>query len=542
MYASKPGRDHLGLGSVSSDQILPSLSPSINVLTFHPRYHSFYVFLLDEFWQRDRPRSRSSLIQFYRPREFIFSVGSYLCDRPEHKQIGHIVGGQKTEPLATREHKQYLTNTDYIDSELGGYGLYYRTVMTELGIIYPGGQGFPYPVDVPSEYGKEVAEAFRQDVKHTQYYREYFDKDECEVPIDVIREYIRFACLCQLQTSHVHDRPYLLDTFLHRGSQLAAESRRATFRLFLDISKKTAENPLNEDLFRQLVYFKKTENGIAYSPEDIVASSYEKWRLYQAREYYTFALNTFWYYLCDWGVRHGGDIQPIPVGDFFHHLSEEVDFSRLASTFDLPDPGLRLSSGFRSLEDWLLSLVGTTRPDFDVACGIDCPIHEHRLYQKAIQAKNHPDVDSMVTGMIIMCALISLRFGGSELRGKPEWNISRMGAGGRLSVDDFIRALEKRLKSGPVTIEEILRWLYEDHVILQHQLIATNKLPDNTFRFRREGNKLHFFNIFNTLDFMNSRFEAISTTVHELGLSGNFSLPDHSPSPDGMKLLAEGDL
>ncbi len=37
MYAGKPGRDHLGLGSVSSDQILPSLSPSINVLTYHPR-------------------------------------------------------------------------------------------------------------------------------------------------------------------------------------------------------------------------------------------------------------------------------------------------------------------------------------------------------------------------------------------------------------------------------------------------------------------------------------------------------------------------
>jgi hypothetical protein len=33
MYAAKAGRDHLGLGSVSSDQILPTLSPGINVLT-----------------------------------------------------------------------------------------------------------------------------------------------------------------------------------------------------------------------------------------------------------------------------------------------------------------------------------------------------------------------------------------------------------------------------------------------------------------------------------------------------------------------------
>ena len=34
MYAAKVGRDHLGLGSLSSDQILPSLSPSVNVLTY----------------------------------------------------------------------------------------------------------------------------------------------------------------------------------------------------------------------------------------------------------------------------------------------------------------------------------------------------------------------------------------------------------------------------------------------------------------------------------------------------------------------------
>jgi len=33
MYPAKVGRDHLGLGSVSSDQILPTLSPGVNVLT-----------------------------------------------------------------------------------------------------------------------------------------------------------------------------------------------------------------------------------------------------------------------------------------------------------------------------------------------------------------------------------------------------------------------------------------------------------------------------------------------------------------------------
>ena len=96
MYPAKVGRDHLGLGSVSSDQILPTLSPGINVLTIHPRYQSFYTFLLDEFWQRDRPRSRRSWVRFYRPREFIFSVGANLCDHVEHNGMGNtLLRGQE---------------------------------------------------------------------------------------------------------------------------------------------------------------------------------------------------------------------------------------------------------------------------------------------------------------------------------------------------------------------------------------------------------------------------------------------------------------
>lgn len=40
MYRPGGGQDHLGLGSVVTDRILPRLSPAINVLTVHPRYWS----------------------------------------------------------------------------------------------------------------------------------------------------------------------------------------------------------------------------------------------------------------------------------------------------------------------------------------------------------------------------------------------------------------------------------------------------------------------------------------------------------------------
>lgn len=222
LYAPKVGRDHLGLGSVSSDQILPSLVPGINVLTIHPRYHSFYLFLLDEFWRRDLPRSYREWSKFFRPREFIFSAASYLCDQPEHGELRTVVGGQRTGSRAVQSLLTFDTTYNYIESELGGYGLYYRSVAIEMGLVYPGGTGFPYPVDVPSEKGKLLAAAFRQAVQDTTYYRTYFDQDATQVPRDVALEYIRKACLCQLKREQAPDHQMVLDTFCYGGNPESA--------------------------------------------------------------------------------------------------------------------------------------------------------------------------------------------------------------------------------------------------------------------------------------------------------------------------------
>jgi len=538
MYASKIGRDHLGLGSVSSDQILPTLSPGVNVLTIHPRYHSFYTFLLDEFWRHDRPRSRDAWVRYYRPREFIFSVGAYLCDQSEHGNMGTVVGGQKTAPQAAQRLEVYDTTFDYIKSELGGYGLYYRSVIAQLGLVFPGGSGFPYPVDVPTERGKEVAAVFRRAVRDTTYYRDYFDHDAIQVPIDVVREYIRRACLCQLQIPDAPDRPLLLDIFLHGGTQ--SEARRATFRMFLDIAAQTQGYAIDQDAFRQLLYFQSTNHGATYNPQDAVLDTYRKWRLYQAREYYAFALNAMWLHLCDWGLTHSGDMRPVPLSRFWEHLDTVLDFNDLAARLSVPPPGLSSRSGFGSLLDWLQTLIGADQVTFDAACTLAAPIHEHRLYQLAMSNRTAPDV--MIAGMVTMLALILLRFGRPDVWFRQEWEISRMGAEGRLSVDGFVKAVRRRLQGGHIAVGEIVRWLYADYIILQHQLVATSKLPDNTFRFRREGDRLRFFNLWNSLGFMDSRFDALSRTVHELGLCGDLYQPNHPLTPEGQHLLTKGDL
>jgi hypothetical protein len=541
VYVGKAGRDHLGLGSVSSDQILPSLSPSINVLTFHPRYHSFYVFLLDEFWRRDLPRSWESFKEFFRPRDFLFSLGANMCEMPEHGDLGNIVGAQKTEGWARRRSAQYSYQPDYIKSGFGGYGLYYRTVMAEVGIIYPGGTGFLYSFDVPSEFGKEVAAAFRQTIQTTAYYQEYIDGPHQDIPLEVIQEYIHRACLCQLKTKKAPDRPQLMQTFLQHGAPEYASARRETFRLFLDIASQTQYSGLNEDVFRLLLYFGETDEGLRYAPGESVQSAWLRWRLYQGREYYAFALNTLWKVLSLWGVKQGGIYRPLSLQSFWEYIETQgLDFDSLAKQLELPAPPLHAGSRFLDLLDWLKNTVEDSEKEFDLQCGILAPVNEHKLFTIAQQPDAPPSAG--IAGMLALLGLIYLRFSGQAWRERSEWEIARMGADKRLSMDLFLHKLEKRLDGTHATLSEIARWLYENDVILQHELVATSKLPENTFRFQRDGDFLSFQNLGAGAGFSNSRFDAISTTIFELGLCTDLSLPGHELTEDGRRLLEGGTL
>lgn len=537
MYAATTGEDHLGLASVSSDQILPMLSPTINVLTVHPRYHSFYAFLLDEFWQRDRPRSPRAWIQFFRPRDFIYSIAMHLCDRDGHDLTGGVTGSRKTGPMAAREPASFDTTANYIKEPLGGYGLYYRSVLAGLGLVYPGGPRLPYPVDVPTEAGKELAAAFRSEIEDTAYYRHHFDQDDAEVEIEHVREYARAACLCQLRAPGSGDGPILRSHFLDAPEE-TAPARRATLRLLLDMADQTDGLPVDQPAFRQLVFFGRASSGARYTPRADLSETHSRWRLYQAREYYAFALTGMFVNLCDWGIDQAGDLRPVSLEAVAAHIAGSLDFGRLAELLAVPAPGLDGNAPFSDLLDWLASLVGATADTFDEKCGLDAPINEDALYRLA---RSNVEPASRIGGGIVTLASLFLRFGRPERWMSPAWTaISRTGEDGRLSVDRFMRSLRARLRDGSPTIFEIAQWLMSDYVVLQHQVAATSKLPDNTFRFEREGNRLRFHRHFNPLGFSDSRFYALSTTAHELGFCGAFGAADHGLEQAGRDLLAAG--
>lgn len=544
MYPNTTGRDHLGLGSVSSDLILPSLAPGIDVLTIHPRYHSFYTFLLDEFWRRDLPRTRVSFAAFYRPREFIFSLAAHLCDCPEHTLVGGIVGADKTAGLACSHPAAFDTTTNYIKSDLGGYGLYYRSVIVELGFVYPGDLSMQHKFDIPTDHsGKALAESFRSAILDTEYYRSYFDDDATMVPYDVVVEYARHACLCQLQRADAPDRPILLDAFLHaREAEDATDAihRRQTLRLYLDIAAQNQTQAISSEAFRQLVYFGATSDGMAYAADASLSDTAARWKLYQAREYYTFALNALWCALADWGVARHGDARPLPMSEFHRDVDAALPMATICDALGVPRPDLSTNTPFEHILNWLCDSVGAQPATFDAHCGADAPINEQRLYE--LMRRGRMDQRITLAAPLLMLALVYLRFAPYLDKLWEPWKVARMGGRDRLSLHLFLISLRGLLRDKQPSIGEFARWLIAEYIILQHEFIAASKLPENTYRFQREGDWLRFFVVENNVDFMSARFEAISTTLHELGLCGPFTLPGHALSSYGAQLLREGDF
>src|SRR6266511_2738149 len=93
-----PGRDPLGLQTITIDRILPQLVPAVLALSRRGRYFSFYPFLLQEYRNQRLEPSNRALGDFIRAREFEYAVAVQLCPNGCGLGAAASVGAQKAAP------------------------------------------------------------------------------------------------------------------------------------------------------------------------------------------------------------------------------------------------------------------------------------------------------------------------------------------------------------------------------------------------------------------------------------------------------------
>lgn len=539
-YPPGSGQDHLGLGSVSSDRILPALSPGINVQTIHPRYWSFYAFVLDEFWARDLPRSKSAFRDFFRPREATFAMACHVCDAEEHATLrGSIVGSRAVSPLSGLD--QFDPGVNYIKEALGGYGLYYRSVMDAMGTLVGATPSNGFRFDALTETGRAIAAAYRNAVSSTTLWRDYLSHDlDGPIPRDVLLEFARRGCLCQLRVAGDHDLPLLQDLFSHAGSPSEALARRQTLRLLLDLATTAQPLGIEPSQFRQLIYFRVLE-GESYYPRDDLVVVARRWRLYQAREYFAFAFNRLLGWLVRRGLRDSDDgLSSIRLARIWDVVDDALDQNEFFTLTGLGRRKVRSSTPAAEFAETLAQQLNV------VGGGVDDPwdrnerLDEHALYE---WCSNEVDDSETLLAMIAMVLIVHRRVGTPSRLADLRDDVQLLGEGGnlRIGMTRFFTDLNRRLMAGQ-SLADVARWLIHDLVIVQHERVATAKLPDDTFRLRRVGDSLRFFPKEAPAALNDSRYVALSSTAHELGLVSSLREQRRRLTAAGRRLLERGDI
>jgi hypothetical protein len=536
MYRAVGGQDHLGLGSVVTDKILPALSPGINVLTPHPRYWSFYAFVVDEFWRRDLPRTNASLRRFLRSKESIFSIAGHLCSSPDHNVSP--IGSRRVAPLVRTSPTTYAADFDYMKSSGGGYGLYYATVMQATGVVRLADRSLGLPVDtVTPVIGVEVAAAFRDAISGTKYWRRYFDKED--IPADVVHEYADVACLCRLSDG-APDREPLVDVFLHGGHPQEALARRTSLQMLMELSHQTRVAAVNQDDFRRLMLYRsaydlETDLEVAtFDPPSHLESVARRWRLSQLREMFNWSLNGMWQWICDWGLDREGDTFPVPIGDL-NQVIESCPLRQLPGVTTKPsEPIGHLIEECRALASVTDSLDGRWELSTELS-------EDHLL---TLLRSGQLDSEVHLAGLFVMYVMCLRRLWDPNLRaavGAEDWRPVLEGGVRRIGMQFALDQLRSDARDGR-TVAEVMERILGHQVIAQHERVALAKLPDDTFRFRREGGKLRFFQQPNGFQRNDSRFEALSTVCAELGWTGHLSQKGRRLSSEGQSIRKNGDL
>ena len=536
MYSAVRGQDHLGLGSVVTDKILPLLSPGINVLTPHPRYWSFYAFVVDEFWRRDLPRTSASLRKFLRHKESIFSIAGHLCASPDHRATP--IGSRRVGPLVREGRSKYSATFDYMKSSGGGYGLYYATVMQAMGVIRLADRNLGLPVDtVTPESGVQLADSFRSAISGTKYWKQYFDKDD--IPASVIEELSGECCLCRLRDD-TPDRAPLVEVFLHGGHAQQAAARRTSLRMMLELAAQSSDVGLTQDNFRQLVLYQSaydpdTDDEIAtFEPPDHLMSVARRWRLSQLREMFNWSLNGMWQWLCGWGLDRDGDTFPVAMSE----LRQEVDRLALQSipgvTTKASQPIGRLVEECRDLASVSDSLDGR----WELWTGLT---EDHLFAMLRSGTLDRAEELAALAAMYVMCLSRLTRPELPVEVGMEDWRPVLEGGSTRLGMQFALEQLRRDTQASKSVADVVWRVL-NDHVIAQHERVALAKLPDDTFRFRRDTGRLRFFELSAEFQRNDSRFNSLATVCAELGWSGFLSDDGHALTSEGESIRQHGDL
>jgi len=467
----KPGLDPLGLQTFTIDRIMPRLVPSILGLTRRARYFSFYSYLLSEYESLQLEPSNEGLSQFIKTREYDYALAVLSCPKKCFEQTGGPIGSQRATP-AIRSDLDALQRGDSVESRLGGYGLYYRTPMAELGLAVRAGEPLgerSTPVDIlfRSSRASALANRFRDALGSTEYGTRYVRSLD-PIPRDVLSEYAASMCLCSLDQSPV-ERLQLREILLGRRADLPpgeTDQRRRSFAYILRLLGTTPDIASSESAMRDVIWNSFQEHRREHTA---VALTGAQWAALIAKDVMQDGLSSIWKDVCALGLARQSDdgLSPAELDEM---LAKELAG---LSPLKVADDSIHFAPDIKTSE-----FVGLV-----VEASRNHPLETVRQWANG-EAR-------AIAGLTLLSILFSRL---DEIDDPPAgWiEIASQSSERQPSVNRLRSQFADHMDDDP-TVGETLSWIAKTSIIGPHEVIAYSKLPDFTFRFRWENGRLRFY-------------------------------------------------
>lgn len=461
-YLPGGARDALRLETVG-EAILEDLLPGINNQTRRARYYSFWAWVLHEFIRdEDAVHNQRGFYEWLRPREDMLI-------------LAHLLHGHDTGAAGTNQGKRYWQNgepekypLDWISltSVKGGaYQLYYRGVLEQMNII--DSETEQSHDLLPRPIGVTLAEAYGRSVRDTGYVRYYWDATR--VTRDLIEDFAEVGCLCRL-SRFPEEREALVNAFFRFDvNDTYAVKRLASLCFFLDVIDQARGAPLDIASMRAVIYFWSYGTDHAYAPDGNVLSPAKRWRVFQLRQYYVFAIESLWTLFL--AKSHNRYSTP---DEYLDWLFSELDLEAVGERFGVSLPAsqpdqLTLAELQEALE------AARTDACFEPGpAAMESELNEHRLYLMLDQAHINLDANLWAGSALLMLSLMYRRC--QDWRGDMGWDYATDGHGSdQLSIEGYLRQVERAISEG-WTIAEWLSWFHQRHLWLRHRRVALQKM------------------------------------------------------------------
>ena len=460
------GEDHLGILSVGIS-IADHLQSGITSITPRARYWAFFAWVLYDFIEHaSEEKTMKNFKRFLKKQEWYFIL-SNIADAEVHGVTTHgVIGSTKGIEEWKKQKEFFEPFYEYVKDSFGGYGTY-RNVMKIVGVSMIGDEENGVQIDrLTEKTGKMLAEAFKQSIQSTTYYQRYRLTDD-PVPRDVIRQYGQFAGLDRLREAKSKEYSLLTNIFMpEEPKNSRQELRKQSMLYYMNIINQSKGRKLTFTYFQDTMFdgFFHHQLTVPHELQTVARG----WEIYQARQFFSYSLNTIWSYL-------------------LHHMSRRiVTMTELITTVlkQLENNGYKLSESISDLNQYI-------------------PLTQE-LRRTALEEMKSEDKDSKhhVWQPILVMLDVYHRLQNREDFEVLHHELLKLGGRDGISLATWIEFVQSYQHH---SIRDFVSYILRYFILEQHQKVALNKMittRNETYHFIENDGKLYFISddrpVFNT--------------------------------------------